>query len=159
MIFKAEINPRDFDGYYGMIAYLQDRCVKEVGAGFDTTKIAMGQLTHNSEMCWFEGYVDDAKIVKVHEAAPIVFPAAEFIRKCTYHGKTTLEAADALECVRLDRLGAFTDSPKPAKEANIHIASLGNFHITQNTTEHLHQLKHKIIEILTRAINDASTAS
>lgn len=157
MIFRIEFNPRDYKGYFDMIHALQDKCVHKIGAGFDVTKVVMGQLLHNSELCWFEGYVDDAKIAKVSDASPDYITAAEFIRKQTYVGKTTMEAKDSLECIRLDRLGAFLDSPRPAKEINIHIASLGDFHITQNTTEHLHQLKNKIVDILTKAINDAST--
>jgi len=69
MIFNAVINPRDFDGYFGMIAHLQTECLKKHHASFDTTSIKMGQVDHNSEMCWFEGDVKDSDIPEAHRIA------------------------------------------------------------------------------------------
>lgn len=62
MIYKAEINPRDHEGYFAMIASLQAECFRLFGVGFDNTCIQMGVLSENSEMCWFKGLIDDGKM-------------------------------------------------------------------------------------------------
>lgn len=65
MIFKAEINPRDFNGYHEMISHLQTACMRRLGVKFDVTKVVIGQITPNSEMCWFQGQVNDDELCEI----------------------------------------------------------------------------------------------
>lgn len=127
MIFKVEINPRDYDGYFAMIAHLQTECLKKHHAGFDTTSIKMGQVTHNSEMCWFEGDVKDSDILQAHRIA------------------------DA----RPDKF--YGDPSARERVININIQSLGTFYITQASPIALAELREKIVSTLLTALNDTQS--
>jgi hypothetical protein len=102
MIFRTEINPRDHKGHYEMICHLQTECIRQHGAEFDTTKFAMGQLTPNSEICWFEGFVDDRDI----ELAKISEKKREFERRLAE--ATDFLKANGYEVREASKLKTFT---------------------------------------------------
>jgi hypothetical protein len=138
MIYNKEFNPRNYDGYFDMIGHLREDCIRKCGAPFNVTKIAMGQVSHNSEICWFEGYVDDEAAAKGKKQAECDRQAEEAIKFLEVNGYVVTKATD-----------------KKIGVVNVHVDSLGNFHIHcdgPDTYGKISSVRDQIIESLTNAI-------
>jgi hypothetical protein len=151
MQFKIEVNPRDYDGYNDMLAHLQDKCEREMGHRFDESDVRMGRVQPNAELFWFEAAVCDG-------TEPKRLPSTARTVKQYLEGKCTVDTdhlpiSDAIEAIRLDRLGVFPDSPHHGKTVNVNIQSLGTFHVSTSSES---DLKKKVTDIILSAINDAA---
>lgn len=142
MIFKAEVNPRDHKGHYEMICHLQTECLRRHGAGFDVTKFAMGQLTPNSDMCWFEGFVDDEDIHQANKKKDFDRHVEEAIKFLTVNG---------FQIISQDQ--------RNNDEVFIKVESSGNISVQCNNPEtysKIRRVEEEIVNLLLRAIIDSN---